>query len=79
MLPPAAPESAQIPYAYLRRAAQFPQDPRTCWEDAAFRVLTGSQPPDHSRISGFRRRCFDALAGLCQKAGLLSLGRMAPR
>lgn len=55
-----------------------------CWEDAAFRVLTGNQQPDHSRISDFRRRHLDALAGLfvqvlrlCQKAGLVSLGHVA--
>ncbi len=55
-----------------------------CWEDAAFRVLTGNQQPDHSRISDFRRRHINALAGLfvqvlrlCQKAGLVSLGQVA--
>ena len=54
------------------------------WKDAAFRVLTGNQQPDHSGISDFRRRHLDALAGLfvqvlrlCQKAGLVSLGHVA--
>ncbi|MFN9622203.1 MAG: transposase [Cyanobacteriota bacterium] len=28
---------------------------RACYEDLAFRVLTGNQQPDHSRISEFRR------------------------
>lgn len=37
---------------------------KACWEDAAFRVLTGNQQPDHSRISDFRRRHLGALAGL---------------
>ena len=57
---------------------------QACWEDAAFRVLTGNQQPDHSRISDFRRRHLAALAGLfvqvlrlCQKAGLVSLGQVA--
>jgi hypothetical protein len=57
---------------------------KACWEDAAFRVLTGNQQPDHSRISDFRRRHLGALAGLfvqvlrlCQKAGLVSLGHVA--
>ena len=57
---------------------------KACWEDAAFRVLTGNQQPDHSRISDFRRRHLVALAGLfiqvlrlCQKAGLVSLGQVA--
>ena len=47
-------------------------------------MLTGNQQPDHSRISDFRRRHLAALAGLfvqvlkvCQKAGLVSLGRVA--
>jgi hypothetical protein len=47
-------------------------------------VLTGNQQPDHSRISDFRRRPLNALAGLfvqvlrlCQKAGLVSLGHVA--
>lgn len=55
-----------------------------CWEDAAFRVLTGNQQPDHSRISDFCRRHLAALSGLfvqvlrlCQKAGLVSLGHVA--
>jgi transposase len=49
---------------------------RACCEDAAFRVLTGNQQPDQSRINDFRRVHLDALAGLfvqvlrlCQKAG----------
>jgi hypothetical protein len=57
---------------------------RACYEDLAFRVLTGNQQPDHSRISDFRRRNLDALKGLfvqilrlCQKAGMVSLGHVA--
>ncbi len=57
---------------------------KACWEDSAFRVLSGNQQPDHSRISDFGRRHLDALAGLliqvlqlCQKAGLVSLGTVA--
>jgi transposase len=51
-----------------------------CWEDAAFRVLTGNQQLDPSRISDYRRRYLLALAGLfvlvhclCQKACLGNL------
>ncbi len=61
-----------------------PRGEKACWEEAAFRVLTGNQQPDHSRISDFRRRHLGALAGLfvqvlrlCQKAGLVSLGQVA--
>ncbi len=57
---------------------------RACWQDAASRVLTGDQQPDHSRISDFRRGDIDALIGqfvqvlrLYQKAGLVSLGTVA--
>ena len=57
---------------------------KACWEDATFRVLTGDQQPDHSRISDFRGHHLAGLAGLfvqvhrlCQKAGLVSLGQVA--
>ena len=57
---------------------------RACYEDLAFRVLTGNQQPDYSRISEFRRRNLYGLKGLfiqilrlCQKAGMVSLGNMA--
>jgi transposase len=57
---------------------------KACWEDAAFRLLTGNLQPDHSRISDFRRRYLADLAGLfvqvlrlCKKAGLVSLGHVA--
>jgi hypothetical protein len=57
---------------------------RACYEDLAFRVLTGNQQPDHSRINEFRRRNLDALKGLfiqilrlAQKAGRVSLGHVA--
>ena len=71
-------------YAYCVGVPSSRKIEKACWEDAAFRVLTGNQQPDHSRISDFRRRHLDALAGLfiqvlrlCQKAGLVSLGTVA--
>ena len=71
-------------YAYCVGLPSSRKIEKACWEDAAFRVLTGNQQPDHSRISDFRRRHLDALAGLfvqvlkvCQKAGLVSLGHVA--
>jgi transposase len=71
-------------YAYCVGLPSSRRIEKACWEDAAFRVLTGNQQPDHSRISDFRRRHLDALAGLfvqvlrlCQKAGLVSLAQVA--
>ena len=71
-------------YAYCVGLPSSRKIEKACWEDAAFRVLTGNQQPDHSRIADFRRRHLDALAGLfiqvlrlCQKAGLVSLGTVA--
>jgi transposase len=71
-------------YAYCVCIPSSRRIERACWEDAAFRVLTGNQQPDHSRISDFRLVHLDALAGLfvqvlllCQKAGLVSLGNVA--
>jgi transposase len=71
-------------YAYCVGLPSSRTIEKACWEDAAFRVLTGNQQPDHSRISDFRRRHLPALADLfvqvlrlCQKAGLVSLGQVA--
>ena len=71
-------------YAYCVGLPSSRKIEKACWEDAAFRVLTGNQQPDHSRISDFRRVHHDALAGLfvqglrlCQKDGLVSLGNVA--
>ena len=71
-------------YAYCVGLPSSRRIEKACWEDAAFRVLTGNQQPDHSRISDFRRRHLAALSGLfvqvlrlCQKAGLVSLGHVA--
>ncbi len=71
-------------YAYCVGLPSSRKIEKACWEDAAFRVLTGNQQPDHSRISDFRRVHLEALAGLfvqvlrlCQKAGLVSLGNVA--
>ena len=70
-------------YAYCVGLPSSRKIEKACWDDAAFRVLTGNQQPDHSRISHFRRRQLSALAGLyvqvlrlCQRAGLLSLGQV---
>ena len=71
-------------YAYCVATVSSRKIERACYEDLAFRVLTGNQQPDHSRISEFRRRNLDALKGLfiqilrlCQKAGMVSLGHVA--
>jgi hypothetical protein len=49
-------------YAVYRQ--KHPRGGKGSWEDAAFRVLSGNQKPDHRRISDFRLRHLDALAGL---------------
>jgi len=71
-------------YAYCVGTVLSRKIERACYEDLAFRVLTGNQQPDHSRISEFRRRNLDALKGLivqilrlCQIAGMVSLGHVA--
>ncbi len=71
-------------YAYCVGMPSSRKMEKACWEAPAFRVLTGNQQPDHSRISDFRHRHLGALAGLfvqvlrfCQKAGLVSLGHVA--
>jgi transposase len=71
-------------YAYCVGTVSSRKIERACYEDLAFRVLTGNQQPDHSRISEFRRRNLEALSGLfvqilrlCQEAGMVSLGLVA--
>lgn len=57
---------------------------RATYEDVAFRVLSGGNHPDHSRIAKFRRVHLEALRGLflqvvklCQHAGMVKLGHVA--
>ena len=71
-------------YAYCAGIVSSRRIERACYDDLAFRVLTGNQQPDHSRISEFRRRNLEALSGLfvqilrfCQEAGMVSLGHVA--
>jgi len=71
-------------YAYCIGVVSSRRIERACYEDLAFRVLTGNQQPDHSRISEFRRRNLEALSALfvqilrlCQEAGMVSLGHVA--
>lgn len=57
---------------------------RATYEDVAFRVLSGGNHPDHSRIAKFRRNHLEALRGLfiqvvklCHRAGMIKLGQVA--
>lgn len=57
---------------------------KATYEDVAFRLLSGNTQPDHTAISEFRRVHLTALSGLfvqvlqlCQKAGMVKLGRVA--
>ncbi len=68
-------------YAYARGNRSSRGIERACWEDVAFKVITGMRTPDHSTIAEFRRRheveigeLFDEVLGLCGEAGLVSVG-----
>jgi transposase len=57
---------------------------RRCLDDVAFRYLAAGAAPDYRSIARFRRRHERALAGLflqalklCQKAGMVRLGKVA--
>jgi transposase len=72
---------ALLMYAYARGNRSSRGIERACWEDVAFRVITGMRTPDHSTIAEFRRRheaeiaeLFDDVLGLCREAGLVSVG-----
>src|SRR6201995_2186225 len=72
---------ALLLYAYARGNRSSRGIERACWEDVAFKVVTGMRTPDHSTIAEFRRRhereieeLFDDVLGLCREAGLVSVG-----
>src|SRR5579872_35336 len=72
---------ALLLYAYSRGNRSSRRIERACREDVAFKVITGMRCPDHSTIAEFRRRhqddiaeLFDDVLGLCQEAGLVSVG-----
>lgn len=72
---------ALLLYWYARGNRSSRGIERACWEDVAFKVITGLRTPDHSTIAEFRRRqereieeLFDDVLGLCREAGLVSVG-----
>src|ERR1700759_4487443 len=72
---------AVLLYSYARGNRSSRGIERACWEDVAFKVITGMRTPDHSTIAEFRRRheteiaaLFDDVLGLCHEAGLVSVG-----
>ena len=57
---------------------------KATYEDVAFRVLTGGTHPDHTKIAEFRKThltalsaCFLDILRLCERAGMVKLGRVA--
>ena len=72
---------ALLLYAYARGNRSSRRIERACFEDVAYKVITGMRVPDHSTIAEFRRRheseiaeLFDQVLGLCREAGLVSVG-----
>jgi transposase len=72
---------ALLLYAYARGNRSSRGIERACWEDVAYKVICAMRTPDHSTIAEFRRRheddikqLFDDVLGLCQEAGLVSVG-----
>jgi transposase len=75
---------ALLLYGYCVGVPSSRKIERKTHEDVAFRVISGGEHPDHTRISEFRRVHLKALAELfvqvlklCQKAGLVKLGVVA--
>ncbi len=75
---------ALLIYGYCLGIRSSRKIERATHEDVAFRVLAGGHHPDHTRISEFRRthleafkKLFKQVLQLCQKAGLVKLGRVA--
>ena len=75
---------ALLLYGYCVGVPSSRKIERKTHEDVAFRVISGGEHPDHTRVSEFRRIHLNALAEvfvqvlkLCQKAGLVKLGVVA--
>ena len=73
-----------ILYAYSMGQRSSRGIERGCWEDVAYRVICANLTPDHVTINRFRSEHQDALAelfgqvlGLCAKAGMVNVGRIA--
>jgi transposase len=71
-------------YSYAIGVTSSREIERRCKRDIAFRWLAANVAPDYRSISRFRRRHLDALRplflqvlGLCAKAGIVRLGRVA--
>jgi transposase len=84
--PPHHPQmmAALLLYGYCVGVPSSRKIERKTHEDVAFRVISGGEHPDHTRVSEFRRIHLKALAEvfvqvlkLCQKAGLVKLGVVA--
>ncbi|HEY1775361.1 MAG TPA: transposase [Solirubrobacteraceae bacterium] len=75
---------ALLLYGYARGIRSSRAIERACWEDVAFKLITGMRTPDHSTVAEFRRRheaeigeLFDDVLALCREAGLVSVGVIA--
>jgi hypothetical protein len=75
---------ALLVYAYCVGVPSSRKIEKRCYEDVAFRVITGNTQPDHTCISEFRRIHLPSLAALfvqvlvlCQRAGMVKLGHVA--
>jgi hypothetical protein len=71
-------------YGYCLGVGSSRRIERATQEDVAFRFLSADTHPDHDTIATFRKRHWEALAGLfvqvlqlCGKAGLVKLGHVA--
>jgi len=71
-------------YGYATGVTSSREIERRCKRDVGFRWLAANEAPDYRSISRYRRRHLDALPtlflqvlGLCAKAGLVRLGRVA--
>lgn len=76
--------TALLIYGYCTGVRSSRRLERATYEDVAVRLLSGGCHPDHSVIAEFRRSHLQALSGLfiqvlrlCQKAGMVKLGRVA--
>ncbi|MBI2945241.1 MAG: transposase [Candidatus Wallbacteria bacterium] len=75
---------ALLLYAYAMGVRSSRKIERLCERDAAFRIVSGDQRPDHTTIARYRAnnekelsKLFTQVLFLCRKAGLRKVGKVA--
>jgi len=73
-----------LSYAYSQGSFSYRQIERCCHRDLAFKLICGDDPPDHTAIARFMKRCspqfvhvFEQVLDVCVEVGMVNVGVVA--